>query len=381
MPSFRSGFAAFLLVSCLSVPASAQVTVRQTWTPSGGAPQTCIFTTDANGIVMDANGALTMTGSYGANCPTGTVTPPSDPSITNGIDSSEIPGTTTAGAVHSITWSANADNCSYSTSSLAAPIATWPTTGNVCSDATSCASTHTVPITMPATTGSYTFALTCRKTGSGVVATSSRTAVIGGGGGSCAGPAGTTRAQSIWVTSNSGADARNVDATAYESTFGLNISGGSLRPFPGTVNLSQRLNIPRNNFVSMQFTVPSNLALNTRGVFRYDETVPVGGAVSMTVSKTCGDLGTTPTTPLNAKCAQSNIRAGDGLPWGYAPGDGATRCQLQPGETYYLNIIFASLTNPSTTPACGASLTCDRGIQTQFVSGSTWPSMSDWQVE
>lgn len=391
MPVLRSGFAAFLLVSCLSLPAAAQTVIRQTWTPpEGGAPRVCEFTADAGGVTMDSNGRLVMSGSFGANCPSGStgggggggggVT---DPAIGNGIDASEIPATTSKGATHTIAWSADADNCSYSTSSLAAAIATWPTSGNVCSDAASCAATHNVAITMPNTAGSYKFELTCRRSGSSVVATSSRTTTIAADPpptGGCVAPAGMSRVTELFTTFNNGGGAQTVDGTQFGPAFGYNFSGGTARSFPGTQNLIQRVYIPKNYYVSLQFTVPGNLALNTRGLFRYDETIPVGGAVSFTISKNCGDLSPTPAAPMNAKCAQSNIRLGDGLPWGYAPGDGNLVCQLTPGETYFLNIVYASLTNPLTTAACTGP--CDRGIQNQLVSGSAaWPAQNDGATE
>lgn len=382
MPVLRLVFAAAVLASCLSVPAAAQTVTKLTWTPpGGGTPKVCVFTADASGASMDANGNLSMSGSFGADCPTGSngggggggVTPPA---IGDGIDATEIPATTSKGATHTVAWSADADNCSYSTSSLAAPIATWPTSGNVCSDVASCAATHSVAVTMPNTAGSYTFALTCRKAGSATVATSSRTTTIAADPpptGECIAPAGLTRVTSLYTTFNNGAGQQTVDGTRFAPVFGYNFSGGAPRDFPGTINLTQRLNIPHNFYVAMQFTVPANLALNTRGLFRYDETIPVGGAVSMTLSKRCGDFNTTATAPMNAKCSLSNVRPGDGLPWAYSPADGALFCQLVPGETYYLNVLFASLTNPLTTSACSGA--CDRGIQTQIVSGSApWPS-------
>lgn len=376
MLPIRSGLAAVLSFACLAVPASAQVTVRQNWIAPGGVPRTCIFTTDAAGVVMNTDGSLQMNGSYGQDCPTGGVTPPSDPSISNGIDASEIPSNAVAGASYNVSWAADADNCSYSTSSLTAPIATWPTTGNVCSDAASCAANHNVAIVMPSTPGPYKFELTCRKTGSSVVATSTRTAMVPGGG-SCPGPAGMTRATASSVRTNISTDTwRTVDATQFEPIFGYNSSGGASRPFPGSAGLNQRVTIPRNQFISAQFTVPSNLALNTRGIMKYEETPPNSGTMSITISKTCGYLAAAPDTTMNAKCSVEIKRRGDGLPWGYAPGDGATRCQLEPGQTYYLNIMYAEFASPTTTGACSTG-DCDRGMLNQTEIGATWPSAID----
>lgn len=380
MLPIRSGLAAVLSFACLVVPASAQVTVRQNWIAPGGVPRTCVFTTDAAGVVMNPDGSLQMSGSYGENCPNGTVTPPTDPSITNGIDSTEIPSSTTAGASHSISWAADADTCSYSTSALAAPISLWPTSGNVCSSAAGCATNHNVTFAMPSTPGTYKFELTCRKTGSSVVATSTRTTTIPSvGTGSCPGPAGLTRATRVFADTNISTDqGRDVDATVFEESFGYNSSGGAPRPFPGTAGLNQSITIGGNTFIAMRFTVPSNLAAGTSGLIARGETVFNGnpGPVTFTISKTCGDFSLTPVAPLNAKCARQVNTLGDGVPWGYSPsGTSAVFCPLERGQTYYLNILYGAA-NATTT--CTSASTCERGIVHQLMSGSpAWPSMID----
>lgn len=375
MLPIRSGLVAVLSFVCLAVPAAAQVTVRQNWT-SNGVPRTCIFTTDAAGVVMNPDGSLQMSGSYGQDCPNG-VTPPSDPSISNGIDSTEIPSFTTVGAHHTISWAADADNCSYSTSSLAAPIANWPTTGNVCSDAASCAANHNVAIVIPST-GLYKFELTCRKTGSSAVATSTRTTTVPDGT-SCVGPAGLVRATRIFTDTNISTDqGRDVDATVFEEAFGYNSSGGAPRPFPGTAGLNQSITIGGNTFIAMRFTVPSNLAEGTSGLISRGETVFNGnpGPVTFTISRTCGDFSLTPVAPLNAKCARQVNTLGDGVPWGYtASGSSNVFCPLERGQTYYLNILYGAA-NATTT--CTSPASCERGIVHQLMSGSpAWPSMID----
>lgn len=382
MLPIRCGLAAVLSLACLSVPASAQVTVRQNWTAPGGVPRTCIFTTDASGVVMNPDGSLQMSGSYGQDCPTGIVTTPTDPTITNGIDASEIPSVTTVNASHTISWAADADTCSYSTSALTAPISTWPTTGNVCNDAASCAANHNVAIVMPAAPGSYKFELTCRKTGSSVVATSTRTTTIAGGT-SCVGPAGLTRATRVFADTNISTDqGRDVDATIFDEAFGYNSTGGPARPFPGTAGLNQSITIGGNTFIAMRFTVPSNLAAGTSGLIARGETVFNGnpGPVTFTISKTCGDFSLMPVAPLNAKCARQVNTLGDGLPWGYsATGTSGVFCPLERGQTYYLNILYGAA-NATTTCTTGAS--CERGIVHQLMSGSpSWPSMLDGDTE
>jgi hypothetical protein len=119
--------------------------------------------------------------------------------------------------------------------------------------------------------------------------------------------------------------------------------------------------------------VPSDLALNTSGAFRFEETQPQTNParMSMTISKSCGDFNPTATAPLTNACVLNNATANGNITWGYAPGNAAI-CQLQPGETYFLNIIHASLNTPLSTYCEGY---CGNTIQNQKVSPQPlWPS-------
>lgn len=369
-------------LAVLPFAAVAQTTLRLNWTPAGGSPKTCIITTDANGVSMDpASGKLAAVASFGADCPSQATAPPvSDPVITNGIDANEIPSTSVPGAKHTISWSADADSCSYSASSFPAAVSGWPTSGNACADADSCAAIHSVPITLPATAGNYTFDLSCRRNGSSVVATSRRTvassAVVTPPPSGCIAPAGLTRLNDVYVEFNyTVSQGRTTDATHFESVFGYDTATTPLRAFPGTVNLNQRLFLSRNSYVALQFTVPSTLALQTTGAFRFEETQPQTSParMSMTISKSCGDFSPTPTPPLTSACVLNNAPANGNLFWGYAPGN-PVACQLQPGETYFLNIVHASLNAPLTTYCQGY---CGNTIQNQKVSPTPlWPGQN-----
>lgn len=377
MPALRLSAVALLLsIAAASGSANAQTTLRLTWTPSGGGPQkVCEYTTDANGVSMDpATGALLAAGSFsGTDCPTGT-TPVSDPVITNGITTADIPTSTTTGATHSVTWTANADSCSYAGSVTPEAIANWPLTGNVCSNATACAQGLTVPVTIPGTIGSYRFQLTCNKTGSAVIATSGLNVTVspgGGGGDTCVNNSGISRLTFGRVQYND-TSGRDTDLTLFENVFGHN-PGGESRLFPGTVNLNQRIFIPRNQYVSLKFTVPPNFPNQTHGQFRFEETQPATLRMSFTISKTCGDFSATPTPPMTAPCVMNNGPVNSTLAWGYYLG--ATNiCQVLPGETYYLNIIHASLSNLT---GSGCTGTCGNTIQNQKSGGTGWPASID----
>jgi len=377
MPALRLSAAALLLsIAAASGSANAQTTLRLTWTPSGGGPQkVCEYTTDANGVSMDpATGALLAAGSFsGTDCPTGT-TPVSDPAITNGITSADIPTATTTGATHSVTWTANADSCSYAGSVTPEAIANWPLTGNVCSNATACAQGLTVPVTIPGTIGSYRFQLTCNKIGSGVTATSAQNVTVtagGGGGDNCVNNTGISRLTFGRVQYND-TSGRDTDLTLFENVFGHN-PGGESRPFPGTANLNQRIFIPRNQYVSLKFTVPPNFPNQTYGQFRFEETQPATLRMSFTVSKTCGDFSVTPAAPLTTGCVMNNGPVNSTLAWGYYLG-ATTLCQVLPGETYYLNIIHAPLSNLTNSGCTG---TCGNTVQSQKSGGTGWPTTID----
>lgn len=379
MPVSRLSVALAFTAAILPGLAAAQTTLRLNWTATDGATKTCIVTTDASGVNLDpATGKLLATATFGADCPTVTTTPTvTDPSITNGLDANELPSSSVAGASHTVTWSADADNCSYSASSLAAQVTNWPTTGNVCSDHDSCAATHSVPLTLPAVSGNYTFDLTCHRNGSSVVATSRRTVnvpVVTPPTSGCIAPAGLTRLDTAYVEFNyTVSNGRVVDATHFEQIFGYSTADVPVRSFPGTANLNQRVFLSRNGYVALQFTVPSDLALNTIGAFRFEETQPQSNParMSMTISKSCGDFSPTATAPLTNSCVLNNSPTNGNVIWGYAPGTSSI-CQLQPGETYFLNILHASLDAPLTTYCEGY---CGNTIQNKKVSAlPLWPS-------
>lgn len=379
MPALRLPAAALLFtIVAASGSANAQTTLRLTWTPPGGSAKVCEYTTDTNGVTMDpTTGALLATGSFaGSDCPT--ATPVSDPHITNGIDGTDIPTATTTGATHSIKWSADADTCSYEGSITPGAISNWPLTGNVCGNAAACSTGLTVPVTIPSAIGSYKFQLSCKKNGSSVTATSSQTVSVstgGGGGDTCVNNTGITR-QTFGQVQYNNLDARDTDLTLFENVFGHN-PGGTNRIFPGTTNINQRIMMARNQYVALKFTVPSTLTVNTFGYFRFEETQPQTARMSYTISKTCGDFSTTPTSPMNAKCIVNDGPVNSILAWGYYPSQGSSMCQLTPGETYYLNIIQAPLSNLTSSYCSG---TCGDTMQNKK-GGGGWPAIVDDQTE
>ncbi|HSX58679.1 MAG TPA: hypothetical protein VLF18_00635 [Tahibacter sp.] len=374
MPALRLPAAALLFtIAVASGSANAQTTLRLTWTSPSG-PKVCEYTTNADGVTMDpTTGALLATGAFaGADCPT--ATPVSDPVITNGITSADIPTSTTTGATHTITWTASADSCSYAGSVTPATISNWPLSGNVCANAAACAAGASVPVTIPATVGNYKFQLSCTKIGSSVTAVSAQDVAVttgGGGGDTCVNNAGITR-QTFGRVQYNNLDARDTDLTLFENVFGHNPAGAN-RPFPGTANINQRIMIQRNQYVALKFTVPSNFPPGMAGQFRFEETQPQTLRMSYTISKTCGDFSQVAQAPLTVKCIVDNGQVNSVLLWAYQP-SATNACQLVPGETYYMNIIQAPL---STLTNSGCSGTCGNTIQNMKIQGTGWPTVID----
>lgn len=357
-----------LAVACANA-AHAQVGVQVNWTAPGGVPKACSITTDAAGVTMDATGKLILNGVFGAGCPTGEA--PLPPVITDGIDPGELPSTSTLGAVHTIQWSADADRCDYAASTLASPVSGWPTNGDICTSAASCASTQSATVTLPAP-GNYTFALTCHRDGVATPVTSQRTVSVPGGS-ACIAPAGLTRLSNAYVEfSNTVGNGRVADATEFANIFGYFDDATPLKVFPGTLNSNQRIFLPHNSYVSMRFTVPPALSTSILGRFRFEKTAPQASTMSWTISKACGDFSPTPTFPMTADCVRDAATPGTGLVWSIGR-DIPGFCRLNPGETYYLNLVHANLATPLTS-TCEEAGACGNTLQNQIEAGSgPWP--------
>lgn len=317
---------------------------------------------------MTPDGDMQLDGVFSGDCPGSA--PPSPPVITDGLDAAELPASSVSGATHTVAWSADADRCSYAASSFPVPVNNWPTSGDACDSAANCASPHTVAVTLPAAPGSYTFDLRCWRDGVAEPAASQRTVIVPDTS-ACIAPAGLTRVNNAYVEFNYAVgDGRTVDATQFENIFGYFDETTPLRPFPGVRNASPRLFLPSGTYASMRFTVPSTLAASTSGLFRFEETLPQANRMSFTISRSCGDFSETPSGPLVAACAHTNLAAGSALHW-IVGSTAQGYCRLEPGETYYLNVVHASLSAPLTSYCTGS---CGNTIQNTMVPGSpAWP--------
>jgi hypothetical protein len=141
--------------------------------------------------------------------------------------------------------------------------------------------------------------------------------------------------------------ARSIDPTSFVSAFNL---AGEVLPWPGNSGLFATINLPINNYVSMQFTVPPSYPTTAvYGDYTYGETQS-SAPVAMTISTSCGDFspqGAAGTTVV-AGCYVGRVIPDYFLQW-----TTQGTCKLTPGSTYFLNYIAAEVQN--VTPNGGGS--------------------------
>lgn len=362
MPVFRSLFALVFCAIAAAVP--AQTSLSLTTTPAGGgSPIACTY--NASGAVaVDLSGSLQAPGSFGSNC--GSITPPNPPVFVNPL-AGDIPAAVSTGTALNLTWQADATSCSYTGSGFPSGVAfaNWPTTGTACSSLAACNSLHAVGVTVPSTApGTYTFNLTCSRTGSTVQVSSQAVTVASTNPTGCIAPAGLTRLTRATVCNVAGVNCRDdLDVTKFENVWGYRESTpNTLIPWPGLYNVQQRINLRPNHYVSLQFTVPSNYGTDRYGFYTYAET-NFRAAMSMTVSTRCGDFN--PVSAISPRCTVSNSNASSTLEWSTftsGPNYDAT-CHLTRGQTYYLNILYAPLSAPTQSTCTPDMWLCDNSIQ------------------
>ncbi len=368
------------VAAMLPFAASAQTTLRLGYPGSGTA---CVFTSDSQGVRFDAaTGQLMATGSFGAGCPSGGQV--ATPSFTNSLTSSDdTAGPLILGGAISLKWAADADSCVYSATPA---VSGW--SGTACSDATSCLTTHAFDTT-PSATGSYNFSVTCSKNGNSTPVTTSASVTVnpvggggGGGSGACTGiPTSLTRqvvGQATWLGSTPLIQVMSSnDLTLFKNVWGREPnapSTGTVLDWPGRTGVLTQLQINKNRYLALQFTVPVDTPATTWGTLQGSTTVYNSTLKpwSMTISHSCyGEFDTSSRNLPNTHCASSNQTESGGITWSLAGNaTGANTCQLIPGETYYLNIIHAPLTasdaTSGTTSSCINASSCSASINSSF---------------
>ena len=162
------------------------------------------------------------------------------------------------------------------------------------------------------------------------------------------------------VNFTSGPTPRQVDVTSFASAFQF---AGKL--WPGISGVVPMIPLPVNRYLALQFTVPSNASATLLGTFLVGDT-GYSAPLSMTISTACGDFrdpaaGST----VVAGCRKNAIAAHGGFSW-HISGQG---CVLQPGRTYYLNIINADVSGAlpvSTANGLCINKVCSDPILNQF---------------
>ncbi len=190
--------------------------------------------------------------------------------------------------------------------------------------------------------------------------TQSVTVSSGSGGGSCptiassgSGITSFKRLSGSVTISYGGLGNKSKDSTSFASVFNS--------AWPGDYNLAAIIPLPVSTYMSLQFTVPSpyfSTAPSTLyGEYSVGET-GYSAPISMTISSSCGDFsqpGTSGSTVV-AGCYKNSITSTQYLFWKNQAG----KCQLQDGQTYYLNIINADVSNVT---ANGGTATSTKNTQ------------------
>lgn len=368
MISQRSVLPAFFLSAVLGALASPSSALAQNTVIhlNYGAGQTCNFLTqgisisgtNASSIETQPNGQFDFVNS---DCPTG--------GGNTGVASvvlSATPAVIDENQPSHITWTATADVCRYDGSVLPGAVAGWQTSGYACIGSDACASGGNINQVFTVS-GTYNFKLTCLSGAySGQPQTQiSKSATVQVNGTTppnptCVAPQGLTQQTTGTLADMAGYPVHSdVDVTDWLDVFGF--TWQTFPPtyygWPGIAASGTKLYINKNQYVSLHFTVPSDYTLtnpttsNPRGSFKTNASAVTNGvhwAVSITPD--CGDFNQPAYGQPGNKCyAEYSTSQGDTLVWVVTnpntPISGF--CNLNPGESYYLNIVAAPLSNPT----------------------------------
>ena len=149
-----------------------------------------------------------------------------------------------------------------------------------------------------------------------------------------------TSQSSGMVTYGDGTSAAGIDLTTYTSVW----NEGTANPWPGTSGLSVRPATLGSVFLTERFTADGSVVgmvnwVNDKMAGAYNAT---NNAASYAISKCAGDFGQAG-TQLGPNCS-ADISSTSGLTAVVSNSPQPGVCTLTPGNTYYLNIVQASLT-------------------------------------
>jgi len=153
---------------------------------------------------------------------------------------------------------------------------------------------------------------------------------------------------------------RGVDPSAFPAIF--DFPSENTNPWPGAYGVYAGIYLPLNKYVSAAFTVANWLDMSSLyGQYSIGD-LNYSAPISMSISYSCGDFGQFVPTTVVPNCLVNAATAGGSLSWQGAPNEQA--CVLQPGTTYYLNVINADISQlPSTGIAVStANASCNANV-------------------
>lgn len=325
---------------------------------SGDQQGDCEFQT-VNGVSISGTnpGEISASGSFVSGaCGTG-----GSPSAAS-VQLSATPSVINEGETAQISWSGIGDVCRDNGSNLPATVAGWPDTGDACIGTHECATGDIINPTFQYG-GTYTFKLKCTvgATAQQPRDTAVATATVEVNGtpppsSSCTtAPEGFSRQLIGDFSLASGVSSSrryDVDMTQFINVYGQNLTTGETGiPWPGVFNSDLRLTVGAHRYLSMAFTVPTDMPFGSAtanyGGFSTNGTLGTNGvAWSISITEDCGDFSVPPPTDLDYFCYE-NYPLGSGLrmPWVVTPPgqELAGYCNLKRGHSYHVNIIPAPL--------------------------------------
>lgn len=129
----------------------------------------------------------------------------------------------------------------------------------------------------------------------------------------------------------------NLDCRNYESVYRA--------PFPG-LRQARQIFSNRNEYIAMQFTVPSDISSSAEGAWAWvtPQQVPSFTGLNLqTISRCPGDFNEQLIEDeMGANCYLKQSGLSPTVRWAIQGGGSSSRCLLQPGETYYLNVLYTN---------------------------------------
>lgn len=322
----------------------------------------CHFRTDERGVelhgsitgALRANGAFIETGGCGGDSNAGD--PPPLPTIDLNVPSSHSVGSTSPLA---ISWQAYADKCTYELPSG------WVADPALACNSTSQCLNGTAAVTIPSGTplGTYEIGLNCTRLGGpGSFASSTRDVALTSAPPppSCPPPIAprqTVGTVFFWSVPN--ASEPNVNLEHWGNVFGRTKSDPTPRDWPQRNNHSRTFYAAKGHYIALKFTVP---VVNppAQGMMQFADSgmSPNLQNGKLSYSKCPGDFGQSG-SDLESACLYNDRSFGYGVLLWKTADSGVTgnHCELQRGQTYYLNM----LSNCEATECRYTLLTADYG--------------------